>query len=191
MLRDRRCLAALFGFDMRTVSEHLRDVYASGDLNEAAALRKIRMVRTEERREVARLSFDNSLPHLLPDADLLAAFRELLSVLRPGGVVLCSVRDYERIDRNATSTHAYGTRWRGGVEYRLRQDWVWRDAAHYDATMVIEEKRADGWREVVRTTMTYYAVSIARLMELMREAGFVGVARDDSALYQPVLIGHR
>jgi 2-polyprenyl-3-methyl-5-hydroxy-6-metoxy-1,4-benzoquinol methylase len=81
------------------------------------------------------LSFDNSLPHLLTDADLLTAFRELLSVLRPGGILLCSVRDYERIDRNATSTHPYGTRWRGGVEYRLRQDWVWRDAAHYDATM--------------------------------------------------------
>ena len=43
----------------------------------------------------------------------------------------------------------------------------------------------------VRTTMTYYAVSIARLMELMGEAGFVGVTRDDAVLYQPVLIGHR
>jgi predicted SAM-dependent methyltransferase len=63
------------------------------------------------------LSFDNSLPHLLTDADLLAAFRELLSVLRPGGILLCSVRDYERIDRSATSTHPYGTRWRGRVEY--------------------------------------------------------------------------
>lgn len=137
------------------------------------------------------LSFDNSLPHLLTDADLLAAFREFPSVLRPGGIVLCSVRDYERIDRAETSTHPYGTRWRGGVEYRLRHDWTWRDAAHYDATMVIEEKRADEWREVVRTTMTYYAVAIARLMELMSEAGFVKVRRDDAALYQPVLIGHR
>jgi SAM-dependent methyltransferase len=137
------------------------------------------------------LSFDNSLPHLLTDADLLAAFREFLSVLRPGGIVLCGVRDYERIDRDETSTHPYGTRWRGGVEYRLRQDWVWRDAAHYDATMVIEEKRVDDWREIVRTTMTYYAVPIARLMEVMSEARFVGIARDDAALYQPVLIGHR
>lgn len=137
------------------------------------------------------LSFDNSLPHLLTDADLLAAFREFLSVLRPGGILLCSVRDYERIDRAETSTHPYGTRSRGGVEYRLRQDWTWRDTAHYDATMVIEEKRADDWREVVRTTMTYYAVSIARLMELMSEAGFVAVQRDDGALYQPALVGHR
>jgi SAM-dependent methyltransferase len=154
-----------------------------------AAMRTLHSTVSEQFHVV--LSFDNSLPHLLTDADLLAALCEFLSVLRPGGILLCSVRDYERIDRDATSTHPYGTRWRGGVEYRLRQDWVWRDAAHYDATMVIEEKRADDWREVVRTTMTYYAVPIARLMELMHEAGFVGVRRDDAVLYQPVLIGHR
>ncbi len=165
---------------------------AQRSLDIPSAVADMRALRsTVSERFHAVLSFDNSLPHLLTDAELLAAFREFMAVLRPGGIVLCSVRDYERIDRAETSTHSYGMRWRGGVEYRLRQDWVWRDAAHYDATMVIEEKRADDWREVVRTTMTYYAVSIARLTELMSEAGFVGVRRDDAALYQPVLIGHR
>ena len=58
------------------------------------------------------LSFDSSLPHLLTDADLLAAFREFLAVLRPGGIVLCSVRDYERIDRAAYGSHGRGwVRW--------------------------------------------------------------------------------
>jgi hypothetical protein len=51
---DQRRLAELFGVDVRTVSEHLRNVYDSGELNEAATLRKIRMVRTERSREVAR-----------------------------------------------------------------------------------------------------------------------------------------
>jgi glycine/sarcosine N-methyltransferase len=41
------------------------------------------------------LAFDNSVPHLLSDNDLLAAFQQFLKVLRPGGVFLCSVRDYE------------------------------------------------------------------------------------------------
>ena len=45
---------------------------------------------------------------------------------------------------------------------RLRSETARRSLVipKYDATMVIEEKRADDWREVVRTTMTYYAVSI-------------------------------
>lgn len=51
---DQRRLAELFGVDVRTVSEHLRNVYESGELSEEATLRKIRMVRTEGSREVAR-----------------------------------------------------------------------------------------------------------------------------------------
>lgn len=51
---DQRRMAELFGVDVRTVSEHLRNVYASGELSEEATLRKIRMVRTEGSREVAR-----------------------------------------------------------------------------------------------------------------------------------------
>lgn len=51
---DQRRMAELFGVDVRTVSEHLRNVYDSGELAEGATLRKIRMVRTEGNREVAR-----------------------------------------------------------------------------------------------------------------------------------------
>ncbi len=51
---DQRRLAELFGVDVRTVSEHLRNIYGSGELSEGATLRKIRMVRTEGTREVRR-----------------------------------------------------------------------------------------------------------------------------------------
>jgi hypothetical protein len=51
---DQRRMAELFGVDFRTVSEHLRNIYASGELSEEATLRKLRMVRTEGSREVAR-----------------------------------------------------------------------------------------------------------------------------------------
>lgn len=51
---DQRRMAELFGVDARTVSEHLRNIYASGELSEEATLRKVRLVRTEGTREVAR-----------------------------------------------------------------------------------------------------------------------------------------
>jgi hypothetical protein len=51
---DQRRMAELFGVDVRTVSEHLRNIYASGELSEEATFRKLRMVRTEGGREVAR-----------------------------------------------------------------------------------------------------------------------------------------
>ena len=37
----------------------------------------------------------------------------------------------------------------------------------------------------------YYAIGTARLMELMRHAGFVSVERLDWNLYQPVLVGSK
>jgi len=51
---DQRRTAELFGVDVRTVNEHLRNLYDSGELSEKATLRKIRIVRTEGTREVAR-----------------------------------------------------------------------------------------------------------------------------------------
>jgi len=51
---DQRRLAELFGVDARTVSGHLRNVYDGAELNDEATLRKIRMIRTEGSREVAR-----------------------------------------------------------------------------------------------------------------------------------------
>ncbi len=51
---NQRRIAELFGVDIRTVSEHLRNIYESGELAEEATLRKIRRVQREGDREVSR-----------------------------------------------------------------------------------------------------------------------------------------
>lgn len=47
-------MAELFGVDVRTVSEHLKNIYDSGELLEEATIRKIRIVRQEGVRKVRR-----------------------------------------------------------------------------------------------------------------------------------------
>jgi hypothetical protein len=47
-------MAELFGVDVRTVNEHLLNIFREGELDESATIRKFRMVRTEGAREVAR-----------------------------------------------------------------------------------------------------------------------------------------
>lgn len=47
-------MAELFGVDVRTVSYHLKEVYASGERTPEATLRKIRRVQTAGNREVTR-----------------------------------------------------------------------------------------------------------------------------------------
>ncbi len=51
---SQRRMAELFEVDVRTVNEHLRNIYRSGELAGAATIRKFRMVREEGGREVAR-----------------------------------------------------------------------------------------------------------------------------------------
>lgn len=51
---DQRRMAELFGVDVRTISEHLGNVYATNELSEEATVRKFRIVRTEGNREVFR-----------------------------------------------------------------------------------------------------------------------------------------
>lgn len=50
----QKLLAELFAVDVRTVSEHLKNIYESEELERAATLRKFRTVQTEGHREVAR-----------------------------------------------------------------------------------------------------------------------------------------
>ncbi len=47
-------MAALYGKDVRTISEHLVNLYDEGELDPDATIRRFRIVRTEGTREVSR-----------------------------------------------------------------------------------------------------------------------------------------
>jgi hypothetical protein len=63
-------IAALFQISVPSVSEHLKDVYADDELTPEATLRKLRTVRMEGSREVARL-----IEHYSLDAILAVGYR--------------------------------------------------------------------------------------------------------------------
>ncbi len=51
---NQKKIAELFGVDTRTISYHLGEIYASGELSQAATLQKIRRVQREGDRDVTR-----------------------------------------------------------------------------------------------------------------------------------------
>lgn len=136
-------------------------------------------------------AFDNSLSHLLNDDDLCIAFREFLKVLRPGGVFLCSVRDYDTIKRGEPATHVYGRRQYRGETFQLRQEWSWDDPLHYQATIIIDKESPNGLMRELCTVSRFYAISTERLLELMHWAGFQDCRRMDETIYQPILTARR
>jgi hypothetical protein len=53
-------MSELFSVDVRTISEHLRNIFDSNELEESATIRKIRIVQKEGTRDVSReLDFYN------------------------------------------------------------------------------------------------------------------------------------
>jgi hypothetical protein len=137
----------------------------------------------------AVIAFDNSIPHLLSDDEIVATFRGFSRLLNPNGTLLISVRDYDRVDRTPTSVHPHGERTRAERAFRLSQEWAWLDDSHYQTTMVVEERVEGRWTDLVRTDAQYYAIPIPRLLDLMDEAGFVSSRVEEVPFFQPVLRG--
>ena len=50
----QKMMAALYDVDVRTISEHIKKVYADSELDESATIRKFRIVQTEGARWVSR-----------------------------------------------------------------------------------------------------------------------------------------
>ena len=67
---SQRLIAQLFDVDVRTVNEHLRNVFASGELEEVATIRKFRIVQREGSRDVTR-----SIDHYNLDAIISVGYR--------------------------------------------------------------------------------------------------------------------
>jgi SAM-dependent methyltransferase len=137
----------------------------------------------------AVMACDNSVPHLLSDADIARAFASFQRVLKPGGWMLVSVRDYASIERKNLDVRPYGLRRDGDRRFLAVQVWEW-DGDQYDLRMYLTSD-ADGACETRVLTTRYYAVTIERLMQLMAVAGFIDIRRRNDVLFQPVLIGRR
>ncbi|MBW3569473.1 MAG: class I SAM-dependent methyltransferase [Gemmatimonadetes bacterium] len=136
------------------------------------------------------LCADNALPHLLSDADVLDALRAFHRCTAPGGLCIVSIRDYDAVDLQAAPVHPYGVRHEDGARWVLFQVWEPRPPLYETSMYVVEDRRGHAVRtRVMRATCR--AVSPARLVELMRQAGFAGARRVDGAFYQPLVIGRR
>jgi SAM-dependent methyltransferase len=151
-------------------------------------LRTLRHTASESMAAV--LACDNSIPHLLSDAEIFEAFRSCYRCLMPGGVAILSVRDYANIERKTPDVRPYELRYDGGNRFLVVQVWEW-DTDQYNVRMYITSESSTGECATRMLRSRYYAVPITRLSELLQQAGFVDVERRDAVLFQPVIVGRR
>lgn len=77
----QRQLADLFGVDVRTISEHLTNIFDSGELDRGATIRKFRKVQIEGGREVTRDLDHFSLDAIITDGFKIESERAVLAKL--------------------------------------------------------------------------------------------------------------
>jgi SAM-dependent methyltransferase len=135
------------------------------------------------------ISCDNSIPHLLNDAEILIALEQMYACARFGGGCLLTIRDYDKEPRGTGIVKPYGIREVEGKRYLVFQVWDFTGDV-YDLSMYFVED--DQQRDQAATTVMrsrYYAIAPNHLMTLMKQVGYQSVIRLDDQFFQPVLVG--
>jgi glycine/sarcosine N-methyltransferase len=132
---------------------------------------------------------DNAIPHLLSDADLHLAARELRAKTRAGGLLLASTRDYDRLLEERpqlTSQRIIPTA--EGVRV-VFQVWQWQEE-QYRLTQFFVVQHGQEWR--MRSYTTFYrALRRDTLTQALSVAGFGEVSwlmPTESGFYQPIVL---
>jgi glycine/sarcosine N-methyltransferase len=140
------------------------------------------------------ISFDNAIAHLTSDADLAFAISNVLSVLRPGGVFIASMRDYD-ILRQERPTGTMPRRIVDSYGERVYvQTWDWtEDGKSYDLRLFVVKRSGESWTsQPIETRMRAYTRGeIATELEKTGFAASEWVFSEQSHFYQPVLIARK
>jgi len=134
------------------------------------------------------IACDNAFPHLLSDEEIARGLAECHACVRPGGGFLLSMRDYDT-PAVGSEIRGYGVRPLPDGRAILFQVWDW-EGPHYDLSLFVVKERPAKAIETHVHRSRYYAIAPARVLELMRTAGFDNVRRVDGFV-QPVLVGTR
>lgn len=134
------------------------------------------------------ISCDNSLPHLLSDNDITKALIQFYKCVRTGGGILVSLRDYAKENLKGIQLKPYKIRRIGDTKYIIYQVWEFTDSEHYSISMYFIEDKGTKDCKISVFRSKYYAITVDRIVELMKKVGFIDIRRYDNKYFQPVLV---
>ena len=137
------------------------------------------------------ISCDNAIPHMLTEDDVARVFHAMRSKLRPGGLLVITVRDYDK-ERLATTTPQINPGPPRQVLVRLH-DWDAPDSPMYTIHLLVLTEEPTGWK-VSHYSTRYRAIGREALKAAAEHAGFTQVRwseANDVGFYQPVMTARR
>ena len=134
------------------------------------------------------IAMDNALPHMLTDKDLEAAVISITGQIRPGGIFVASIRDYDSLlAEKPPYSPPYIHKTDRGQRVSF-QTWDW-DGDIYKLTQYIIEDE-DGL-QISKFVCQYRAVSREELTHLLLSNGCSEVAwkfPEETGFYQPIVV---
>ncbi|HUI17534.1 MAG TPA: class I SAM-dependent methyltransferase [Alphaproteobacteria bacterium] len=136
---------------------------------------------------------DNALPHLMSAAELRATTGAIAACLKPGGLFLGSIRDYDAALLQRPTAVPPRFLDKGGPHRIIHQIWEWLDEERYRLHLYITLETASGWacRHYVSL---YRALSRAALTSALAAAGLAEIAwlmPNESGYYQPIVLARK
>jgi glycine/sarcosine N-methyltransferase len=139
------------------------------------------------------MSCDNAISHMLTDDDVHRVFAAMYAKLRPGGLIVISVRDYDKemTERRPTGVpviHAGPPR---RVVVRL-QDWDTPDSPMHTVRFLILTEGQPGWTVEEKFSARFRALTRSALKRAAELAGFGHIAwhtAEEVPFHQPVMTG--
>ena len=136
------------------------------------------------------ICMDNALPHLENDAELLSAANQISKKLRPGGIFLASIRDYDTLIQQKPTVQGPAFYTDDGKRRIVHQAWDWIDERRYVFHLYITMEQAEGWRTQHHASK-YRALLRKQLDGILQSAGFKEtrwIFPSDSGFYQPIVL---
>ena len=173
----QKIMAALYDVDVRTISEHIRRVYADSELDEGATIRKFRIVQTEGSRQVSREVNHYSLQMIIAvgfkvNSERAVQFRKWVNQIAKEYTIKGWVMDDERLKRGTYLTDKYFEEQLERVrEIRASERLFYQKITDLYATAVDYDKTAASTRRFYATVQNkmHYAVHGHTAAELIME----------------------
>ena len=139
------------------------------------------------------LTCDNSLPHLLTEADLGQALGSIGAVLKRGGLLIASTRDYDSLLEKKPDSTAPRVSGSGDEETVVFQVWDWAsDKRTYAIRLFVMRREQNSWRTDEFVTR-YRAIVRDELTLALEEAGFADITwllPEEFGFFQPLVVAY-
>jgi glycine/sarcosine N-methyltransferase len=138
------------------------------------------------------LAADNALPHLLLKEDRDRALSEMANKLRYGGILLATIRDYDRLVHSRPAIQAPAFYGGEGQRRIVHQVWDW-DGDEYDLHLYLTLQSFQHWA-VNHYVSRYHALLRSDFNTSLQNAGFTSIQwlePADTSFYQPVVIARK